>query len=73
MEKMGNPTVEYLVLALRDKDKLVRYAAADARGNISNLRCVVPLINSLRDNDKDVRLVTAEVLGKLGIRRPAVH
>jgi HEAT repeat protein len=30
LEKMGKPAVEYLVLALKDENKWVRFAAADA-------------------------------------------
>ena len=66
LEKMGKPAVEYLVLALKDEDKWVRYAAADALGNIGDQCCVDHLIGSLQDHDQDVRFVTAEALGKLG-------
>lgn len=66
LEKKGKTAVEYLVLALKDEDKWVRYAAADALGNIGDSCCVDPLIRSLQDHDQDVRLVTVEALGKLG-------
>jgi HEAT repeat protein len=66
LEKMGKPAVEYLVLALKDEDKWVRYAAADALGNIGDSHVVDHLIGLLNDGDQDVRFVSAEALGKLG-------
>lgn len=66
LEKAGKPAVEYLVIALKDSDKWVRYAAADALGNIGDSASVVPLIGLLGDHDQDVRFATAEALGKLG-------
>jgi HEAT repeat protein len=66
LEKMGKPAVEYLVLALKDENKWVRFAAADALGNIGDSGSVDHLIGMLNDGDQDVRFVTAEALGKLG-------
>ena len=66
LEKAGKPAVEYLVIALKDSDKWVRYAAADALGNIGDSASVGPLIGLLGDHDQDVRFATAEALGKIG-------
>jgi HEAT repeat protein len=66
LEKMGKPAIDYLVLALKDEDKWVRYVAADALGKIGDPCCVDPLIMTLNDHDQDVRFITAESLGKLG-------
>jgi len=66
LEKAGKPAVEYLVTALKDTDKWVRYAAADALGNIGDSASVGPLIGLLGDHDQDVRFATAEALGKIG-------
>ena len=66
LEKIGEPAVDYLVSSLRDADKWVRYAAADALGNIGHSNAVEHLINVLHDLDQDVRFVAAEALGKIG-------
>jgi HEAT repeat protein len=66
LESMGKPAVEYLVHALKDDNKWVRFTAADALGNIGDPRSVDHLIGMLNDEDQDVRFATAEALGKLG-------
>jgi HEAT repeat protein len=66
LEQLGKPAVDYLVHALKDEDKWVRYAAADALGNIGDQHIVDTLIGLLRDQDQDVRFVTADALGRLG-------
>ena len=66
LEQLGKPAMDYLVHALKDEDKWVRYAAADALGNIGDQNSVEPLISLLRDEDQDVRFVTADALGRLG-------
>ena len=68
LEKAGQPAVEYLIMALKDSDKWVRYAAADALGNLGASASVSSLIALLSDHDQDVRFATAEALGKLGDR-----
>jgi HEAT repeat protein len=66
LEKFGQPAVDYLVKALDDDDKWVRYIAADALGNLADGRSVDHLIRRLYDSDQDVRFATAEALGKIG-------
>ena len=62
---IGTPAVEPLIAALKDSDKDVRQAAAEALEKIGT--CTVePLIAALKDSDKDVRQAAAEALGKIG-------
>jgi HEAT repeat protein len=64
--KFGQPAVEYLHAALDDDDKWVRYMAADALGNIGDVRSVDRLVRLLKDKDQDVRFATAYALGNIG-------
>jgi HEAT repeat protein len=66
LEKFGKPAIEYLLKALDDEDKWVRYMAADALGNIGDVRSIERLIPLLDDNDQDVRFATAYALGNIG-------
>lgn len=66
LEKFGKPAIEYLHKALDDEDKWVRYMAADALGNIGDVRSIERLIPLLDDNDQDVRFATAYALGNIG-------
>jgi len=43
--------VEKLIKELKDKDWFVRKIAANALGNIGDLRAVEPLIQTLKDED----------------------
>ena len=62
----GTPAVDYLHKALHDDDKWVRYMAADALGNIGDVRSIDPLLQLLNDNDQDVRFATVYALGTIG-------
>jgi HEAT repeat protein len=66
LEKFGKPAVDYLHKALDDEDKWVRYMAADALGNIGDIRSIERLIPLLNDQDQDVRFATAYALGNIG-------
>lgn len=66
LEKFGKPAIEYLHKALDDEDKWVRYMAADALGNIGDVRSIERLIPLLNDLDQDVRFVAAYALGNIG-------
>jgi HEAT repeat protein len=66
LEKFGKPAVDYLHKALDDEDKWVRYMAADALGNIGDVRSIERLIPLLNDLDQDVRFVAAYALGNIG-------
>ena len=58
--------VEPLIEALEDKERYVRYNAADALGKISDKRAVEPLIKALEDKDQYVREIAADALVKIG-------
>jgi len=64
--KKGQPAVDFLLLALKDEDKRVKIAAANALCDIGDDRCVDALIALLSDGDKDIRFVSASLLGKIG-------
>ena len=63
--KLGEPAVEPLINALKDKE------AAEALVKIGDERAVEPLINALKDEDSGVRWEAAEALVKIG--EPAVE
>lgn len=67
--KIGEPVVELLIEALKDTDKNIREIAAEALGEIGDVRAVDPLINALKDGDSFVRGYAAEALGKIGDER----
>ncbi|MER3501614.1 MAG: PBS lyase [Candidatus Fervidibacterota bacterium] len=66
--KIGEPAVEPLIEALRDRDWEVRWAAAYALGKIGK-PAVEPLIEALRDRDGKVRRAAADALGAIGDAR----
>lgn len=66
LEKFGQPATEFLVQALADNDRWVRYLAADALANIGATNSVDSIVSLLRDPDQDVRFAAAAALGKLG-------
>jgi HEAT repeat protein len=63
---IGQPAVEPLIKALRDKNIIVRKNATEALGEIGDKRASEPLINALEDDDGTVRQYAAEALGKIG-------
>ena len=63
---IGQPAVEPLIKALRDKNKIVRKNAAEALGEIGDKRASEPLVTALEDDDGTVRQYAAEALGKIG-------
>ena len=66
---IGQPAVEPLIKALRDKNGIVRTNAAEALGEIKDKRALDPLITALEDDDATVRQFAAEALGKIGDNR----
>ena len=65
LEKFTMPIVEHFTKALSNEDKWVRYLAAEALGNIGDLRSIKHL-NLLRsDKDPDLRFVSAQSLSKI--------
>jgi HEAT repeat protein len=66
LEKFGQPAAEYLVQALKDDDRWVRYLAVDALANIGATHSIDKIMSLLKDPDQDVRFAAAAALGKLG-------
>ena len=65
LEKFTMPIVEHFTKALSNEDKWVRYLAAEALGNIGDLRSIKHL-NLLRsDKDPDLRFVSGQSLSKI--------
>jgi len=62
---IGTPAVEPLIAALKDQDPLVRIQAADALGQIKDVRAVEPLIGALKDRNPIVRMQIADALGQI--------
>jgi hypothetical protein len=71
--KMKSGTVEPLIESFKSEDWKIRGRAAEALGNIGDLRALETLINALvgknKDGNKYVRGRAAEALGKLGDER----
>ena len=66
LEKYGPPATDYLILALKDEDRWIRYLATDALANIGATKSVDAIITLLNDPDQDVRFKAAAALGKIG-------
>lgn len=64
--QLGEPSVEGLVGALRDKDENVRKCAVLALGRIKSNEAIEPLIKMLGDTDWFTRLTAAAALESIG-------
>ncbi|HKW85756.1 MAG TPA: HEAT repeat domain-containing protein [Nitrospiraceae bacterium] len=62
LAELGQPAVEKLVTALKDKDENVRKQAVIALGRIKDLAAVDALIEMLKDKDWFIRLTAAAAL-----------
>lgn len=67
--ELGEPAVEKLIGALRDKDENVRKSAVLALGRIKSSDAITPLINMLGDQDWFTRLTAAAALESIGDER----
>jgi HEAT repeat protein len=67
--ELGEPAVEKLIGALRDKDDNVRKSAVLALGRIKSSDAITPLINMLSDQDWFTRLTAAAALESIGDER----
>lgn len=66
---LGEPSVERLIGALRDKDENVRKCAVLALGRIKSGEAIDPLIEMLGDKDWFTRLTAAAALESIGDER----
>ncbi|HWF59190.1 MAG TPA: HEAT repeat domain-containing protein [Nitrospira sp.] len=66
---LGEPSVEKLVGALRDRDENVRKRAVRALGKIKGNDAIDPLIAMLGDKDWETRLLAAAALESIGDER----
>src|SRR5207247_5266048 len=64
--ELGQPAVEKLVAALKDKDENVRKQAVIALGRIKDSGAVEALIERLQDKDWFIRLTAAAALETIG-------
>lgn len=65
LEKFTLPIVEHFIKALNNEDKWVRYLAAEALGNMGDLRAIAHLDLLRNDEDPDLRFVSGQSLGKI--------
>ena len=65
LSKIGEPAIDPLIAALKDRNGLVRERAAEALSKIGE-PAIDPLIAALKDRNGLVRERAAEVLGKVG-------
>ena len=64
--KIGKPTVEPLIKALKHKSWSVRWGAVETLGKIKDRGAVDSLIKALKDRKECVRYKAAEALGEMG-------
>ena len=55
LSKIGEPAVESLIVALKDRNGLVRERAAEVLGKIGNAKSVKPLLEAFHDEELYVR------------------
>ncbi len=68
---LGAQAIEPLVIMLKDQNKSVRQAAAEALGKLGDVRAVKPLINALDDKVKIVSITAENALTRIGA--PAIE
>jgi HEAT repeat protein len=62
---IGEPAVEPLIQALKDKNPRIRLGATSVLGVIGDTRAVEPLTQALNDESEDVRKLAKEALEKI--------
>ncbi len=76
LRSLGEPAIEFLIVALSDPHHGVRIAAAEGLGEIGDESGVDPLILLSGDAERDVRIAAAGALGRIGDARavdPLIH
>ena len=69
LSMIGQPAVDVLILALKDKHWWARTRSAWALGGIKDTHAVEPLIQSVNDQDGYIRRGASDALGKIGDKR----
>ena len=70
LSRIGEPSVEAFVQALKDESELIRREAAVALGEIKDEKAIEPLITALTtDEESEVRGSAADALGSIGDNR----
>lgn len=67
--KIGAPSLEPLILLLKDKDFGTRKKAAEALGKMGDKRAVEPLIQIMNDTNDEVRNRVIRAFGEIGDKR----
>lgn len=66
LKDIGSTATDFLLNGLLDHSAGIRYAAADALGELRTFQAVQPLINVLHDSNAVVRSSAATALGRIG-------
>ena len=69
LKKFTLPIIEHFTNALNNEDKWVRYLAAEALGNMGDLRSIAHLNLLQSDKDPDLRFVSGQSLRNIGYLR----
>lgn len=62
LEKFSRQIIEHFINALNNEDKWVRYLAAEALGNMDDLRSIPPLHQLQSDKDPDLQYISGQSL-----------
>jgi HEAT repeat protein len=65
LEKFTLPIIEHFTHALNNEDKWVRYLAAEALGDLGDIRAIEPLHLLRNDKDPEMRFFSARSLRKI--------
>jgi bilin biosynthesis protein len=63
--RIGVPALDILINSLENENWQVRWHAAEALGDIGNLRAIEPLVNRLTDDNGEVRMTATNSIGKI--------
>ena len=69
LSSIGAPAVELLIEASKSDEILMRHAAIEALGLISDRRAVKPLIEALQSEEQSLRSCVAVALGRIGDKK----
>ncbi len=63
--RIGEPSLDILISSLENEDWHVRWHAAEALGDIGNIRAIEPLVNRLTDDNSEVRITATHSIRKI--------